>query len=139
MFFFSSRRRHTRCALVTGVQTCALPISAVALVAGLRDQRIGGHALDRRLACRIDGKREDYVGVVERLLEVIHMIAQPGEAMRLDHGNDAPRPDALARRGEHAPDVDRVVAVIVDDLHDTLTPPATPAPGKPSLAPPAHV
>src|SRR3546814_3802738 len=27
MFFFSSRSRHTRCALVTGVQTCALPIS----------------------------------------------------------------------------------------------------------------
>src|SRR3546814_13089336 len=28
VFFFSSRRRHTRCALVTGVQTCALPILA---------------------------------------------------------------------------------------------------------------
>src|SRR3546814_9030592 len=28
-FFFSSRRRHTRCALVTGVQTCALPILSV--------------------------------------------------------------------------------------------------------------
>src|SRR3546814_7461384 len=27
VFFFSNRRRHTRCALVTGVQTCALPIS----------------------------------------------------------------------------------------------------------------
>src|SRR3546814_2304401 len=27
MFFFAIRRRHTRCALVTGVQTCALPIS----------------------------------------------------------------------------------------------------------------
>src|SRR3546814_19312622 len=27
MYFFTSRRRHTRCALVTGVQTCALPIS----------------------------------------------------------------------------------------------------------------
>src|SRR3546814_12898396 len=26
LFVFSSRRRHTRCALVTGVQTCALPI-----------------------------------------------------------------------------------------------------------------
>src|SRR3546814_9387018 len=26
LFFFSSSRRHTRCALVTGVQTCALPI-----------------------------------------------------------------------------------------------------------------
>src|SRR3546814_17742231 len=29
LFFFSSRRRHTRCALVTGVQTCALPISHI--------------------------------------------------------------------------------------------------------------
>src|SRR3546814_6385017 len=28
LFFFSSIRRHTRCALVTGVQTCALPISS---------------------------------------------------------------------------------------------------------------
>src|SRR3546814_3515606 len=27
--FFSSRRRHTRCALVTGVQTCALPICGI--------------------------------------------------------------------------------------------------------------
>src|SRR3546814_17324493 len=36
-FFFSSRRRHTRCALVTGVQTCALPIYA-ALQFGLLDQ-----------------------------------------------------------------------------------------------------
>src|SRR3546814_1779039 len=38
-FFFSSRRRHTRCALVTGVQTCALPIylvsTAGAFVLGL--------------------------------------------------------------------------------------------------------
>src|SRR3546814_3344014 len=30
LFFVSSRRRHTRCALGTGVQTCALPISASA-------------------------------------------------------------------------------------------------------------
>src|SRR3546814_3623584 len=29
VFVFSSRRRHTRCALVTGVQTCALPISGL--------------------------------------------------------------------------------------------------------------
>src|SRR3546814_12103211 len=38
VFFFSSRRRHTRCALVTGVQTCALPIFVA----------IGGCAADRR-------------------------------------------------------------------------------------------
>src|SRR3546814_6224419 len=31
-FFFSSRRRHTRCALVTGVQACALPISPGGLI-----------------------------------------------------------------------------------------------------------
>src|SRR3546814_5924119 len=36
MFFFSSRRRHTRCALVTGVQTCALPI-----VTGVLKDRMG--------------------------------------------------------------------------------------------------
>src|SRR3546814_7987562 len=50
-FFFSSRRRHTRCALVTGVQTCALPISRSAsrsmgieqdLVANGRQQPFGG-------------------------------------------------------------------------------------------------
>src|SRR3546814_2868189 len=41
IFFFSSRRRHTRCALVTGVQTCALPISRT----GARRQ---AHATDRR-------------------------------------------------------------------------------------------
>src|SRR3546814_968941 len=35
LFLFSSRRRHTRCALVTGVQTCALPIST-ALVRAVR-------------------------------------------------------------------------------------------------------
>src|SRR3546814_5989884 len=49
-FFFSGRRRHTRCALVTGVQTCARPISpiqpllcggdaqAVAMAAALEEQ-----------------------------------------------------------------------------------------------------
>src|SRR3546814_19012216 len=35
VFFFSSRRRHTRCALVTGVQTCALPISASISAVGI--------------------------------------------------------------------------------------------------------
>src|SRR3546814_12528555 len=38
LFFCSSRRRHTRCALVTGVQTCALPIC------GEAEQRIAGGA-----------------------------------------------------------------------------------------------
>src|SRR3546814_3738964 len=37
-FFFSSRRRHTRCALVTGVQTCALPIFLIAQIEDLADE-----------------------------------------------------------------------------------------------------
>src|SRR3546814_80595 len=45
VFFFSSRRRHTRCALVTGVQTCALPISQ--LQGGLRIV-VNEHLLHRR-------------------------------------------------------------------------------------------
>src|SRR3546814_5456442 len=36
VFFVSSRRRHTRCALVTGVQTCALPINYSSYFSDLR-------------------------------------------------------------------------------------------------------
>src|SRR3546814_7358178 len=54
-FFFSSRRRHTSCALVTGVQTCALPIYAY------RDQFPGeteeGYA--QRLAQELDDKIQE--------------------------------------------------------------------------------
>src|SRR3546814_3924643 len=45
-FFFSSRRRHTRCALVTGVQTCALPIStSTAKIAKLLKEKHGKKAM----------------------------------------------------------------------------------------------
>src|SRR3546814_4755782 len=47
LFFFSSRRRHTRCALVTGVQTCALPISP----------RHDGGCVERRAARSLSGRR----------------------------------------------------------------------------------
>src|SRR3546814_170836 len=43
-FFFSSRRRHTRCALVTGVQTCALPISAGKTAVILAEAQVVAHA-----------------------------------------------------------------------------------------------
>src|SRR3546814_20286072 len=69
LFFFSSRRRHTRCALVTGVQTCALPICLalarglpligvssfeVAAAAASPDERAG-----RRTLAVLDSKRSD--------------------------------------------------------------------------------
>src|SRR3546814_4141621 len=48
LFFFSSRRRHTRCALVTGVQTCALPIF-IASEAKQSRAVFAGSGLPRRL------------------------------------------------------------------------------------------
>src|SRR3546814_1530031 len=63
-FFFSSRRRHTRCALVTGVQTCALPIYSLqispeilGLIAGIDEfkgawRALGTLAPDRLSALR---------------------------------------------------------------------------------------
>src|SRR3546814_11310680 len=45
LFFFSSRRRHTRCALVTGVQTCALPISSDASESLRSNFEAGGRAV----------------------------------------------------------------------------------------------
>src|SRR3546814_5946040 len=48
IFFFSSRRRHTRCALVTGVQTCALPIFGAAF--GVNQMLRGAAAPSARAA-----------------------------------------------------------------------------------------
>src|SRR3546814_8068525 len=57
VFFFSSRRRHTRCALVTGVQTCALPI---ALLVG------GTTALDAGTGnVTLANAGNDFVGAVD--------------------------------------------------------------------------
>src|SRR3546814_18810024 len=54
-FFFSSRRRHTRCALVTGVQTCALPISYLQFV-------VKGHAgVERGLALSLSFLAPEFV------------------------------------------------------------------------------
>src|SRR3546814_3780386 len=53
VFFFSSRRRHTRCALVTGVQTCALPICAV-----VQDEQHadGGEGQERQQGLVVEGE-----------------------------------------------------------------------------------
>src|SRR3546814_8329597 len=59
VFFFSSRRRHTRCALVTGVQTCALPISELRhrevvdhVACGHQDADVGVDRQDQRVVRR---------------------------------------------------------------------------------------
>src|SRR3546814_17617717 len=66
LLFFSSRRRHTRCALVTGVQTCALPICARiegALGGNLRKLAIGGTAVGTGLNAP-EGWAEDMAAAI---------------------------------------------------------------------------
>src|SRR3546814_10768138 len=55
-FFFSSRRRHTRCALVTGVQTCALPIFSATAPRSARDRLL---SRGRDIPCRPRHRRTD--------------------------------------------------------------------------------
>src|SRR3546814_16662224 len=76
MVFFSSRRRHTRCALVTGVQTCALPISLGDVVEHLDHvvdlQAIAQEELEHVLIGPSRGlcQVEDLLGLSDRQLEL---------------------------------------------------------------------
>src|SRR3546814_8853402 len=68
MFFFSSRRRHTRCALVTGVQTCALPIYLplvpnLARAYGLRASEISEDPAINPTGTASDGPLASHVGL----------------------------------------------------------------------------
>src|SRR3546814_9308572 len=63
IFFFSSRRRHTRCALVTGVQTGALPIWEAHLAGPVvHARRRRGHSEELRQEQVRQGQREVAVG-----------------------------------------------------------------------------
>src|SRR3546814_1507308 len=74
-FFFSSRRRHTRCALVTGVQTCALPISAC-----------GGQFPDNQFASFEDCKAIGNLGVTTDGIGVIRYKGEePSWTIGLDY------------------------------------------------------
>src|SRR3546814_9615960 len=92
LFFFSSRRRHTRCALVTGVQTCALPIFRIfpqmrALVAAVH-----------QLADALRGGRDDAGG--ERGGEHVRPADEPQDLeLRMVRHAEAPDgADALDRQ-----------------------------------------
>src|SRR5690606_25432687 len=89
------------------------------------DQRSAVHAFNRLLTRRIDGCGIDDIGVVERLLELVHQIAKASKTVRLDHGDDTPPASgtlqAFAGGGKDSANFDRVMAVIVDDARNTLT------------------
>src|SRR3546814_18117002 len=65
VFCFASRRRHTRCALVTGVQTCALPIYAAGGL-GLPKPRMPGQVLASPSLARLNEMVVATLGAVQR-------------------------------------------------------------------------
>src|SRR3546814_10048404 len=87
LFFFSSRRRHTRCALVTGVQTCALPICAplriVETVVDVNDQR--KRAMAERVVAACGGS------VADKTIAVLGLTFKPNT----DDMRDSPALDIV--------------------------------------------
>src|SRR3546814_17713660 len=79
-FFFSSRRRHTRCALVTGVQTCALPICR--RLAGCSVVVAQDQATSFLRRADIEHAVESGAGDVDRALDPVRAAA----AYELGHG-----------------------------------------------------
>src|SRR3546814_1039171 len=97
LFFFSSRRRHTRCALVTGVQTCALPISTQAyaelqfafdhynrslfggelprcLITMQREKRTYGYFSRRRFVHTVDQRSTDEIAINPSYFAVVPLL-----------------------------------------------------------------
>src|SRR3546814_10767493 len=72
-FFFSSRRRHTSCALVTGVQTCALPIFMLRKLAAYERQNQLDVALQE-------------IGKIERTLFMLDWLKNPDLRRRCHAG-----------------------------------------------------
>src|SRR3546814_7978539 len=72
--FFSSSRRHTSCALVTGVQTCALPISR------------GLQAMEGTVTGL--GDLEDGLAVAERIRQILNERVAAGDFSRVDRKLD---------------------------------------------------
>ena len=71
-------------------------------------------ALDRRLAGGVDRRHQHRVGVVEAGAEILEQAGEAGVAMRL-HDGDHAAGGAGARGAQHGLDLDRVVAIVVDD------------------------
>src|SRR3546814_20898181 len=96
LFFFSSRRRHTRCALVTGVQTCALPIFAAGR---------GGHPLRTEhafIARRSAAPRDELTHQVE-VVGLVDIDRGPPILRRHDVRRNPGTPTEMRARVGHSP------------------------------------
>src|SRR3546814_11566806 len=131
-FCFSSSRRHTRCALVTGVQTCALPISRceedgrfvvmliLDLAHNLLDQILNGH---ETLGPRIFVDHDREMGALR---------AHPGEQVEHAHPfRDVERLPAPVDQRRRPPPLDEP-----RHHHPAVPPPPPPPPISPPPPPP---
>src|SRR3546814_19147117 len=122
IFFFASRRRHTRCALVTGVQTCALPISVLLLLAApLLSMRLG----------QTDAGNSAPDTSIRQAYDLLGAGFGPGfngpllVVVELPDTDQAPA-EALAAAASDDPDVALVAPPQVNDAGDTLVLPIIP-------------
>src|SRR3546814_11356870 len=105
-FFFSSRRRHTRCALVTGVQTCALPIFGEELALVGEGEPACDHAVIGR-GVREGGRSEALAQRPGGRAAVgVHLRAH--RAITLGFGADAGEGVVLRRRAHHSGAADEI-------------------------------
>src|SRR3546814_19879758 len=119
LFFFSSRRRHTRCALVTGVQTCALPICLRQLRCG------GGFATALRLPVLEgrDGERSEEGHGTATDGALHRPTAEKGTSNRADPADFAAAKAAdAAAAGEHASDPAEQAAIAAGRPSSGLAP-----------------
>src|SRR3546814_6308602 len=108
-FCFSSRRRHTRCALVTGVQTCALPISA------LRFIMEGSGAFTNVDGHKMTLAANDFVLTPNGTWHE-HGVDESGTVCIWQDGLDIPLMNALeANFYEVHPDLQQAIAYPIDD------------------------
>src|SRR3546814_16435214 len=109
-FFFSSRRRHTRCALVTGVQTCALPICEILDRASVQSSlaRHLGFAADQRRASAAEAGAAELMADVyrshaaplnDRTLFAWHAMLMNGRREIADVGRYRTHEDAMQKIG----------------------------------------
>src|SRR3546814_8566993 len=93
-FFFSSRRRHTRCALVTGVQTCALPICAFVALLIVGFVSTFHYAVRATRQAQETARQRDRAQAVSDFLVRIFSAANPRE-----HLGEMPNAGELLDRG----------------------------------------
>src|SRR3546814_3087841 len=110
VFFLSSRRRHTRCALVTGVQTCALPIFKI-VVRGASSQPAASEASPQAPVRRTEGTHERDRAAAPHLQAPCGWPRRPPARPPVPPGIPAGRTAAVSRSEEHTSELQSLMRI----------------------------